>query len=78
MTLQLHHGIARGYHPLVDILLDTPNIVQRTQNIGRLEPKVARDYSPVGPNLRGSGFARDIRVIHPYCAYENVPWHTVI
>ncbi|MBI5932674.1 MAG: hydrogenase large subunit [Chloroflexi bacterium] len=62
---------------LVDILLNTPNIVQRTAGIGRLEPNVARDYSPVGPNLRGSGFHRDIRVIHPYCAYDRVPWTTI-
>ena len=62
---------------LVSILLETPNILQRTQNIGRLEPQVARDFSPVGPTLRGSGFARDIRVIHPYCAYDKVPWHVV-
>ncbi len=62
---------------LVSMLLDTPNILQRTQNIGRLEPQVARDFSPVGPTLRGSGFARDIRVIHPYCAYDQVPWHVV-
>ncbi len=62
---------------LVDILLNTPNIVQRTAGIGMLEPKVARDYSPVGPNLRGSGFHRDIRVIHPYCAYDRVPWTTI-
>ena len=62
---------------LVNMLLETPNIVQRTQNIGRLEPQVARDFSPVGPTLRGSGFARDIRVVHPYCAYDRVPWHVV-
>jgi formate hydrogenlyase subunit 5 len=59
---------------LVAMLLDTPNIVQRTANIGRLEPQVARDYSPVGPTLRGSGFDRDMRVIHPYVAYDRVPW----
>lgn len=61
--------------PLIQVLLETPNLVQRTANIGRLEPQVARDYSPVGPTLRGSSFARDIRVIHPYCAYDQVPWH---
>lgn len=61
---------------LVNMLLETPNIVQRTAGIGRLEPKVARDYSPVGPTLRGSGFNRDIRVIHPYVAYDRVPWKT--
>ena len=58
---------------LVSILVETPNLVQRTLDIGRLEPQMARDYSPVGPTLRGSGFARDIRVIHPYCAYDRVP-----
>jgi Ni,Fe-hydrogenase III large subunit/Ni,Fe-hydrogenase III component G len=61
---------------LVAMLLDTPNIIQRTANIGRLEPNVARDYSPVGPTLRGSGFARDMRVVHPYVAYDRVPWKT--
>jgi formate hydrogenlyase subunit 5 len=38
---------------------------------------VARDYSPVGPTLRGSGFARDTRVTHPYAAYDRVPWTTI-
>ena len=61
---------------LVDMLLETPNIAQRTAGIGRLEPNVARDYSPVGPTLRGSGFDRDMRVVHPYVAYDRVPWKT--
>lgn len=73
-TLQWIQELRREVNELVAMLLDTPYIVQRTQDIGRLEPKVARDYSPVGPTLRGSGFARDIRVIHPYCAYDRVPW----
>jgi formate hydrogenlyase subunit 5 len=77
LTLQLLGELRREVTELVNMLLETPNIVQRTQNVGRLEPPVARDYSPVGPTLRGSGFARDIRVIHPYCAYDQVPW-TVI
>ncbi len=58
---------------LVGMFLETPNIVQRTQNIGRLETKVARDFSPVGPTLRGSGFSRDTRRLHPYCAYDRLP-----
>jgi formate hydrogenlyase subunit 5 len=63
---------------LVDMLLEVPNLAQRTKNIGRLEPTVARDYSPVGPTLRGSGFARDIRALHPYGAYDRVPWKVVV
>jgi len=77
LTLQLLGELRAEVKDLVNMLLDTPNIVQRTQNIGRLDPKVARDYSPVGPTLRGSGFDRDIRVIHPYCAYDQVPWKTI-
>lgn len=77
LTLQLLKELRAETADLVAMLLDTPNIVQRTQNIGRLEPQVARDYSPVGPTLRGSGFERDIRVLHPYCAYDRVPWKTI-
>jgi formate hydrogenlyase subunit 5 len=76
-TLQLLKELRDDAGRLVAMLLETPNIVQRTQNIGLLETQVARDYSPVGPTLRGSGFARDIRTLHPYCAYDRVPW-TVI
>jgi Ni,Fe-hydrogenase III large subunit/Ni,Fe-hydrogenase III component G len=62
---------------LVGMLVDTPNVVQRTQNIGILAADVARDYSPVGPTLRGSGFGRDTRALHPYCAYDRVPWAVI-
>jgi len=73
-TLQWCAELRREVQDLVSILVNTPYLVQRTQAVGRLEPQVTRDYSPVGPTLRGSGFARDIRAIHPYCAYDRVPW----
>jgi len=76
-VLQWIREVRSQVQTLVDIFLNTPNMVQRTQGIGRLEPKVARDYSPVGPTLRGSGFARDIRAIHPYVAYDQVPWTAI-
>lgn len=74
-TLQWITELRKEVADLVAMLLETPFIVQRTAGVGRLEVQVARDYSPVGPTLRGSGFARDIRVIHPYCAYDRVPWN---
>ena len=76
-TLQWITELRTEVKNLVDIFLNTTNMVQRTQGVGRLETKVARDYSPVGPTLRGSGFARDIRVIHPYVAYDRVPWKVI-
>ncbi|HSD85263.1 MAG TPA: nickel-dependent hydrogenase large subunit, partial [Anaerolineae bacterium] len=62
---------------LLDILVHTPNLVERTANVGALEPTVARDFSPVGPTVRGSGFTRDTRADHAYCAYGLVPWSVI-
>lgn len=55
---------------LVEELLSTPNFLKRAQGIGILDKKVARDYSPVGPLVRGSGFARDARWNHPFDGYK--------
>lgn len=62
---------------LIEILLSTPNLHKRTAGVGNLEPKVARDFSPVGPNIRGSGYKRDIRRDHPYLAYGNAPFQVI-
>ncbi len=76
-TLKWCAEIRKEVSDLLSILLETPYIVQRTQDVGRLETEVARNYSPVGPTLRGSDFPRDIRKIHPYCAYDKVPWNLI-
>ena len=57
---------------LTDALLSTPNFIDRAGGIGILDRKVARDYSPVGPTVRGSGYARDARWRHPYDAYKTL------
>ncbi|MGU0042647.1 NADH-quinone oxidoreductase subunit D-related protein [Escherichia coli] len=51
----------REVQELVDVLLSTPNMEQRTVGIGRLDPEIARDFSNVGPMVRASGHARDSR-----------------
>ena len=53
-TLKWCAEIRQEVSDLIAILLETPYIVQRTQDVGRLEPDVTRNYSPVGPTLRGS------------------------
>ncbi len=57
---------------LVDILLDTANIGGRVSGVGILDKKVARDYSPVGPLVRGSGYARDNRNDHKMIGYASI------
>jgi hydrogenase-4 component G len=72
-TMRLVAEMRTEFVQLVDMLLSTPNMAQRTQGIGVLDPKIARDYSPVGPMIRASGFKRDMRFDHPYANYANLP-----
>ncbi|STI16196.1 formate hydrogenlyase subunit E [Escherichia coli] len=66
-TRQLAQQMRREVQELVDVLLSTPNMEQRTVGIGRLDPEIARDFSNVGPMVRASGHARDTRADHPFC-----------
>nr|WP_314263149.1 hydrogenase large subunit [uncultured Moellerella sp.] len=72
-TIQLVHEMRKDVTQLVDMLLSTPNMEQRTVGVGILDRKVARDYSPVGPMIRASGFKRDVRFDHPFADYANLP-----
>ncbi|GAA0342692.1 hydrogenase large subunit [Morganella psychrotolerans] len=72
-TIQLVREMRADVTQLVDMLLSTPNMEQRTVGVGRLDPQIARDYSPVGPMIRASGFKRDVRFDHPFADYGNLP-----
>jgi Ni,Fe-hydrogenase III large subunit/Ni,Fe-hydrogenase III component G len=73
--IQLVREIRKEFTELVEMLLTTPNIEQRLKGIGRLDPEIARNFSAVGPMVRGSGFARDVRRTHgdTFEAYADVP-----
>ncbi|MDR2503487.1 MAG: hydrogenase large subunit [Deltaproteobacteria bacterium] len=72
-TIALLNEMEAEVITLIDMLVNTTNFEQRTKGVGILDRKVARDYSPVGPMVRGSGFKRDVRLDHPYAAYASVP-----
>ena len=48
-------------------------LVVRTKGRGRINQEIARKLCPVGPLLRCTGIARDIRAEDPYAAYGEVP-----
>jgi len=73
-TIALAGSMRRDLNDLVDILLSTPNTEQRSVGVGILEPQVARDFSNVGPMVRGSGHRRDMRQDHPYAGYAKLPF----
>lgn len=72
-TIRLLEEIRKESSELVDMLLNTTNFHQRTHGVGVLDRKIARDYSPVGPMIRGSGFNRDVRADHTYAGYSEIP-----
>lgn len=60
-TRHLAQQMRRDVQELVDMLLSTPNMEQRTVGIGRLDPEIARDFSNVGPD----GARQRPRLRHP-------------
>lgn len=72
-TLRAVAKLRHEFEELVDMMVSTPNFESRTAGVGRLDPAYARDYSNVGPNVRGSGFARDVRFDHPFDGYKALP-----
>lgn len=77
-TLKLVGELRDEVRRLVDVMVTTPNFGGRVTNVGRLDPQIARDYSPVGPVVRGSGHRRDVRADHPFAGYRlvDVPVNT--
>ncbi|WP_305404127.1 hydrogenase large subunit [Photobacterium leiognathi] len=67
--------VRKTFSELVEVLLATPNIKSRIAGVGILSKDIARDYSPVGPLIRASGFKRDVRIVHGQSleSYGNVP-----
>ncbi|WP_392564827.1 hydrogenase large subunit [Orbus wheelerorum] len=72
-TILLLQEMRKEVMTLVDMLVSTPNFEQRTKGVGILDKKIARDFSPVGPLIRASGFKRDVRFDHPYTGYQLLP-----
>ncbi len=60
---------ARYYSELVQ---SEETLTVRTRGVGRISQETAMRLSPVGPLLRCTGIARDVRVEDPYAAYDEV------
>jgi NADH-quinone oxidoreductase subunit D len=56
---------------LMGLLIGNKIFVKRTAEIGICSLETAFSYDLTGPNLRGSGLARDLRKDEPYCGYQN-------
>ncbi|CAE10852.1 NADH-quinone oxidoreductase subunit C [Wolinella succinogenes] len=55
-----------------DAVMDDKRQISRWKGVGILDKQVARDFSPVGPNIRGCGIKRDTRYDHPYDFFNQI------
>ncbi|MEM3593298.1 MAG: nickel-dependent hydrogenase large subunit [Candidatus Jordarchaeaceae archaeon] len=61
----------------LNVCVNEPTILRRTQGVGVLPPEVARKLGAVGPTLRASGINMDCRKDDPNAAYDEVPFDVV-
>ncbi len=57
---------------LNQLVMDNKIFVERTANIGVLDPDLAINYGVSGPMLRGSGLAYDLRKVDGYSVYSEI------
>ncbi len=55
-----------------DLVQSEETLTVRTRGVGRISQDTAMRLSPVGPLLRCTGIARDVRTEDPYAAYDEV------
>ncbi len=55
-----------------ELVTSEETLVSRTKGVGKIDSDIARKFSPVGPLLRSTGIARDVRVEDPYAAYDEI------
>ncbi|ATB70246.1 NADH-quinone oxidoreductase subunit C [Sulfurospirillum diekertiae] len=61
-----------------DAVMEDKRQIKRWQGVGVLDKQVARDFSAVGPNIRGSGIKRDTRYDHPYDFFKQIEFDVAV
>ncbi|MBE2984482.1 NADH-quinone oxidoreductase subunit C [Campylobacter sp. RM9344] len=61
-----------------DAVMEDKRQIERWKGVGILDRQIARDFSPVGPNMRASGFKRDNRYDHPYDFFKQLEFKVAV
>ena len=61
-----------------DAVMEDKRQIGRWKGVGILDRQIARDFSPVGPNMRGSGSKRDNRYDHPYDFFKQIEFEVAV
>ena len=62
----------KQFENLLDTLVSSEEVIERTKGIGKYDIKVARKFCTVGPVRRAAGELFDVRKLEPYGAYTEV------
>ena len=68
---KLLQELPRGLKEFENLLVRNRIFMDRTIKCGPISVERALDYSFTGPNLRAAGVDYDVRVMNPYCSYED-------
>ena len=77
-SLQILKTIETQVDEVWDAVMDDPRQMKRWKGVGILDKQVARDFSAVGPNIRGSGIKRDTRYDHPYDFFKQIEFNVSV
>jgi Ni,Fe-hydrogenase III large subunit len=64
--------IEREWLKVISAVLDDTPLLMRLSKVGVLPAVQARELGSVGPTGRGSNQPIDVRIDHPYAAYDNI------
>jgi len=75
-------GVLKELKPLSDYIMslldDNGAFTKKTKGVGVLPKDKALDLGAVGPTLRGSGIASDVRKDDPYAAYGELDFEVIV
>jgi NADH-quinone oxidoreductase subunit D len=60
-----------GLKEFEDMVMRNRIFMDRTINVGPISAERALNYGFTGPNLRAAGVDYDVRVMNPYCSYQD-------
>jgi hypothetical protein len=77
-SLKILRTIETQVDEVWDAVMDDKRQMSRWKGVGILDKQVARDFSAVGPNIRGSGIKRDTRYDHPYDFFKQIEFDVAV
>ncbi|ASM39093.1 MAG: NADH-quinone oxidoreductase subunit C [Campylobacter sputorum] len=77
-SLKILQTIDTQVDEIWDAVMDDKRQIKRWKGVGILDKQIARDFSAVGPNIRGSGIKRDTRYDHPYDFFKKIKFDVAV